>query len=76
MKKAGWVKEFTADSPDAGYNIKWTKEGVRVLESMWGMMEALGGHTGRGCDQSALGALSYFAMVQFRDPSVGPQFGN
>lgn len=76
MKKAGWVKKFTAESPEAGYDITWTKEGVRVLESMWEMMEAMGGHTGRGCDQSALGALFYFAMVRFRDPSVGPQSGN
>ena len=76
MKKAGWVKKFTAESPEAGYDITWTKEGVGVLETMWDMMEAMGGHTGRGCDQSALGALSYFAMVRFRDPSVGPQSGN
>jgi hypothetical protein len=76
MKKAGWVKEFTGENPDTGWDIKWTPKGAQVLESVWSLMEELGGHQGRGCDYSTWGSLAYFALVRFRDPSVGPQFGN
>ena len=76
MKRVGWVKEFNGENPDSGWNITWTPKGAKVLEQTWEIMEELGGGTGRGCDQSALGALAYLAIVRYRDPSVGPQFGN
>jgi hypothetical protein len=75
MVKAGWVQSYTAESPDTGYDIKWTPKGMEVLGTAWGLMEELGGN-GRGTDQGTWGALGYLAIVRFRDPDAGPQFGN
>jgi hypothetical protein len=76
MKKAGWVKHFSGENADTGWDITWTPVGAKVLETVWALMEEVGGNTGRGCDQSTWGALAYLALVRYRDPGVGPQFGN
>ena len=76
MKKAGWVKSYTAENPDSGFNMVWSEEGAEVLDTVWAMMEALGGNLGRGCEQSTWGVLAYFAIVRHRDPGLSPQFGN
>lgn len=75
MKKVGWVESYAGENPDSGFNFVWTEAGADVLDSIWSMMEILGGPSGRGCDQSTWEALSYFAIFRHRDPSPSSRFG-